>query len=200
MTIGALVAGTLLLGSLGFFAFVVWPSASTEPAALPIVESATPSPATVAELPPFIDAWGGYQLTLPDGWRVNDRRSGTHMIRADITRGEFGFQIRVLKNVRAENREAFVQRYIESFVRDMQGHWGGKIEKGELDCSALGTTPGCRVSLFQDRKDGSSYWLGQYVWLREQTAVVFQAGAPRAMGSDARAQIDRIAATFAWTP
>lgn len=204
-TIGAVLAGSALLAALGFFAYVLQSGAPTDDVEEPStpVHSPAPEPAPTAATvagQSFVDDWGGYRLSLPEGWRVRDRTAATHMIRADVTHGDAGFQIRVLSNVHTDDPEAFTTRYVDGFVRDMQSHWGGTVERGDVVCGPTGESTACRVSLRQDRRDGASYWLGQYLWLRGRTAVVFQAGAPSATATTAKSDIDRIASSFAWTP
>ncbi len=210
VAVGLAGAGAALAGAVGFFLWVAWPTASGghDPSGphstVPQDQGSVPShddpgsdhrPGRT-----FVDPWGSYELVVPAEWNLQDRRNGRHMIRADFSKGDAGFQVRVLGNVHAHTASAFAQPYVGRFVSDMEGHWGGAIRYAKPGCEPVGDLGGCRVSLEHTRPDGAAFWLGQYIWLRGAQAVVFQAGAPLASKQVVQREIDAIARTFRWLP
>ncbi|MFW5740129.1 MAG: hypothetical protein ACOC1F_07165 [Myxococcota bacterium] len=85
--------------------------------------------------------------------------------------------MRLLDRVEAQRVDDYVDNYINRFVSDMKGHWGGTLERHGRSCGPIGSA---RVSRVDDhRRDRvTAYWLVQYIWLRRGRVVAIQAGAP----------------------
>jgi len=209
------LAGGVLFAALGWFGWsVLRPHAATTdaPTTVPVAK-ADANDKDVRADPGFglpdtdpsstralVDEREGYTVDVPDGWRVKDGTSGTHMIRADLTHGTTGVQIRVLNAAGASSVEAYMPGHVERFSHDMLSHWGGDIDVLRQECGTIGRHHGCKAALVHRRPDGKAWFLVQYVWVRGGRAYVMQAGSP----NDERAMwepvLDSVAASFRWRP
>ncbi len=133
-----------------------------------------PSDRASARGPVYADP-AGYRLQAPAGWQVRDRGARNELIRADLSSGSnAGVQVRLL----ACPPEAFdrtVDAAIESYISDMQSHWGGSVKE-------IGRTQGAEgdaartVRIRADRTNGESWFLRETFVRKARMLVVLQGG------------------------
>lgn len=146
---------------------------------------------------PLTDQREGYVVDVPVGWTVEDRTAGAHMIRADLTRGSTGLQIRVM-NAGSATVEGFMSGHVDRFSGEMASHWGGTIDGVHRECRPLGRHHGCKTALLHHRPDGKAWLLVQYAWVRDGRACVMQAGALNEERSTQEPLLDSVAESFRW--
>ena len=203
-TTGLVVAGAVLVAAVGLFGWIA-AQGPKEAAPIPVAPTgrteASP-PARATESQPnatervLADTRFGYRVTVPDGWRVSDHTSGAQLIRADLSSGDAGLQIRVMTGVREATASAFLSRYLERFVKEMEGHWGGRADELTRDCGVHGRQSSCQVGLVHHRAKGPAWFLKQYVWVRDGNAIVMQGGTLLEQRGQREPALDGVAASL----
>lgn len=158
------------------------------------IERAEGAPTTV----PLRDQREGYVVEVPLGWTVQDRTAGAHMIRADLSRGSTGLQIRVMNAAGSATVDDFMPGHVDRFSAEMASHWGGTLDVVLRECRLLGRHHGCKTALVHQRPDGEAWFLVQYAWVRDGRACVMQAGARNEERTAQEPLLDSIAGSFLW--
>jgi len=160
-----------------------------------------PPPVTQSPSPSLlVDDWGGYEVAVPEGWRLKDHTHTKNWIRADLVRSKTcGLQIRVYRD-NAKPFDAFVDDFAETFIEEMEGHWGGEIREESRRFGAIGIHDGCRMALVHTRRDGQEWLFLEYLWPREDRVVLFQCGTLLEDRYSDEPSLDNLAATFRFLP
>lgn len=137
----------------------------------------------------FVDP-AGYRLTVPAGWTLADHARDNALIRADLSRGKGGVQVR-LETVGRGTFESFTERAIAGYRRDIAGHWKGvitEIDRGEPTVGRAALTVRFRMV----RKNDEVWYLQQSFVTDGRAVVHFQGGSPWDDQSDYRDALDGI--------
>lgn len=146
----------------------------------------------------FTDKRGNYRISYPRTWRLDDKTSSNHMIRADIVKNEdFGFQIRAFSGIQ-DSLEDFSDHFIEQFMADMSGHWQGDIREDDRQCFSGASQDRCISSIIFARADGKAWFFREYLFQRADRVIVLQCGCRLEDRSANERELDAIAATFAF--
>jgi len=142
------------------------------------------------------DKKNGYILKYPARWKARENPNSTNLIKASIDKdGETGLQVRIYRN-KSGNFKKFAEWYVKDTIRQMEGHWGGKMRIIQKGYRRIGKNKGFAVSFDLKRKDGRRYFLKQYMWPRGKKVYLIQSGTPYNKKTTIEPTLDSIANSF----
>jgi len=144
----------------------------------------------------FIDESGDFSVHYPADWELEDHSYKEEMIRADISReAHTGVQIRMISTSNLDLQD-FAPPYIDQFMEEMKAHWKGNIYENQRDFLYIGSNYGCKSTILFDREDGEKWLFIEYIWLRSNYVLIFQAGTRQEFQADKEPVLDQIAASL----
>lgn len=142
----------------------------------------------------FKDTYGGYTLSYPIYWKINDHSTSKNMIRADIYKDDLvGFQIRMYK---ITDFYKFTDSYIKTFLSEMQGHWKGTIKEEKREFFGTKDYEICKVWIYAEKQNGESWFFKEYLFQNKNKIIVFQSGIYLAYKETYEGKLDEIADSF----
>jgi hypothetical protein len=144
----------------------------------------------------FIDESGEYSLLYPANWQLEDHSYKNELIRADVSKeGHTGLQIRMLKTQQDDIRD-FSEIYLDQFRSDMLNYWEGVLKETERTFKNIGRNYGCRSTIIMEKGNGEDWLFLEFIWLRDDYALVFQCGTKLEMRPDQESLLNQIAASL----
>lgn len=141
------------------------------------------------------EKWG-FKFSYPSTWKGKTIPSSTDLVKGSINKdNKTGMQIRLYAN-RKGNFKSFVNWYVKDFIKQMEGHWGGKIKIVGKSYKKIGKHDGCTISLDFKRADNKRYFFKQYLWPKGNKVYVIQSGTPYSLRYANEPAMDSIAESF----
>lgn len=141
----------------------------------------------------FQDLTGGYTLTYPSDWKLQDSSYKDEFIRADLYKGnDIGLQIR-LYNLNNQILDDFITDYVKQFQEDMKKRWNGEMEILNRRTIAGKNGEFRQIEINFTKNDGERWTFIEYVWQLDDKILVFQSGYLTEKVIEGKSKLDKIA-------
>jgi hypothetical protein len=138
----------------------------------------------------------GFSLTCPRDWTTKTYPNSTNLVKADLSKGNMGINVRLYDRSSHADFDGFVAWYRQQFEQDMRAHRGEirEVGSGTFNCGQL---PGKYIR-YRSTNRGGQWLLKQYLIPEPQTkrVFVFQAGCKWEQRNRAAKQLDAVVATL----
>ena len=123
------------------------------------------------------DGQNGYSFEYPFNWTGKTFPGSHDLVKGEMVRdNKTGSQVRVYPN--NGSADDFYEWYVTDFMKQMEGHWGGKMYVLNKEYLNIGGVPCFVVTFDFTRRDTSRWFFKQYLWPRRGNMLVLQAGTP----------------------
>ena len=148
------------------------------------------------EIKTFEDQTAGYGIVYPGNWSLEDHTFKNELIRADLYYSEeAGIQIR-LENRENYSEKEYAQAYLNQYIKDMRSHWPGDIWLESSEQKVLGCCEAYVYNIIHKRENSGRWLLRNYLWFKEDRAVIFQGGMISAKENEFKEEFDLIVNSF----